>query len=181
MKKMTIMCTLFKHAVMVLSIMVLAGCATLGSSGAGYSPRPDLLNPSGAVVSLLYYFDYIRNLPPAEFAKETEHARRLYVNEKSDFRLLQYALVLAVPGADARHAQQLIEPMVRETKENSGHERELRALAVLIYADLAERRRLDANAQSQTRRAEDMESKLDALKDIERKMMQRESPARDKP
>lgn len=169
--------TLFKHTVMVLSIAALTGCATMGSSGAGYSPRPDLLNSSGTVVSLLYYFDYIRNLPPAEFAKETEHARRLYVNEKSDFRLLQYALVLAVPGADARHAQQLLEPMVRET---SGHERELRALAVLIYADLAERRRLDANMQSQIRRAEDMESKLDALKDIEKKMMQRESPAREK-
>lgn len=127
---------------------------------------------SGGVAALLRYFDHVRNLSPAEFAAEAEKARQLYAAEKSDFRLLQYVLLLSTPRGDARRAQQLLEPLLKEGEERSLGE--LRTLAVLVYMDLAERRRLEMNVQAQARRADELEKKLEALKDIERSLMERE-------
>ena len=174
----TVMRRLYQHFALVLSIVNLAACAVPGTT-TGHPSRPEVLNPAGSADSLLAYFDVVRKLPPAELARVTEQARKRHVSQKSDARLMQYALALAVPGADTRHAQQLLEPMVRE---NAGHDRELRALAVLVYVDLTERLRLDGSLQAQTKRAEELEGQLEALKNIEKNMLQREIPVvREKP
>lgn len=166
----------FKSTTAALFVVAaLGGCAARGLPEGEYAAPSALAQAFNPVTSLLYYFDYLRGLSVAELARETERARRLYVGEKSDFHLLQYAVALSVPGADAGHALQLLEPLV---KDGTGRSRDLRALALLLHADLVERRRLDANVQVQTRRADDLESKLDALKNIEKDMMQREAPVR---
>lgn len=157
--------------VVSLACVALAGCASRGFFDSEVASRPALSPFSSPAVSLLYYFDYLRTLPPAELARETEHARRLHASEKSDFRLLQYVATLAVPGGDTNRALQLLEPMIRD---GVGHARELRGLAVLLHTELSERRRLEASVQNQTRRTEELESKLEALKNIEMQMMQRE-------
>lgn len=166
--------SLYKTILAILfACLALAGCATRGFSDSEMASRPALAQSSSPAVSLIYYLDYLRALSPAELARETEHARRLYIGEKSAFRLLQYACTLAVPGGDTNRALQLLEPMVRD---GAGHARELRGLAVLLHTDLTERRRLEGSVQSQMRRAEELESKLEALKNIEMQIMQRETP-----
>lgn len=153
-----------------LLIAGLSGCAQFGTAsrneywiGAG-APRP-----AGDAASLLYYFDYARGLSSAEMAKETERMRQLHSRNKTDFHAIQYALLLAIPGGDAHRAQQLLEPLAREGGNRS---RELRALAALLLTDLAERRRLEDGA----RRADVLEKKLEALKNIEKSLIQRDAP-----
>lgn len=157
----------------LLVVAVLGGCAARGVTEGEYAAPSALAQAFNPVTSLLYYFDFLRGLSATDLTRETERARRLYVGGKTDFHLLQYAVALSVPGADAGHAQQLLEPLV---KDGTGHSRELRALALLLHADLVERRRLEGNVQTQTRRADDLESKLEALKNIEKSMLQRETP-----
>lgn len=201
-----IMSGFYRNVALVSFIVGLVGCAALNTPGGGYSPRvsnsskdnffkPDVLSPAGSVASLLTYFDALRKLSPAELAKAIEQARKRYAGEKSDFYLLQYALALTVPGGDVHHARQLLEPLIKETKEareNSIYDRELRALAVLVYVDLnerqrletgqqADRQRLEGNLQAQTQRVEELEGQLEALKSIEKNMLHRETPAKGKP
>ncbi|MDP3514556.1 MAG: hypothetical protein Q8S20_17590, partial [Sulfuritalea sp.] len=103
--------------------------------------------------------------------------------EKTDFRLLQYAMVLAAPAAtaaDHRRAQQLLDPLARP---GEGHNSELHALASLMRANLAEHRRLEdgshslaQRAREEQRRAEELEQKLEAIKDIEKSLLPRDKP-----
>jgi hypothetical protein len=168
---------------LLLTLVLLAGCASFAGSGAApdtvATGKSAILNPaaSASVGALLAYFDTLRKLPPAELARATELARKRYATEKTAVRQMQYALVLAVPGGDAEHAQQLLEPLTRESQQN----RELRGLAVLLSVDLAERQRLDDSLQAQTRRADELERQLEALKNVEKQMLQRDVPGLGKP
>jgi hypothetical protein len=168
---------------LLLTLALLAGCASFAGSGAVpdtvATGKSAILNPaaSASVGALLAYFDTLRKLPPAELARATELARKRYATEKTAVRQMQYALALAVPGGDAEHAQQLLEPLTRESQQN----RELRGLAVLLSVDLTERQRLDDSLQAQTRRADELARQLEALKNVEKQMLQRDVPGSVKP
>lgn len=167
---------------LLLALTLLAGCASFAGSdaspataGAGKSvasPAND-----GSAAALLAYFDTLRKLSPTELTRATELARKRYLAEKTAVRQMQYALALTLPGGDAEHAQQLLEPLTRESQRH----RELRALAILLSVDLAERQRLDESLQAQTRRADELERQLEALKNVEKQMLQRDVPGLNKP
>lgn len=144
---------------LALLFVGLAGCAQFKTT------QDD--SPVGAV-ALLYYFDTVRSLSAADLSRESERMRLLHIRNKSDFHTLQYAMLLSLPGGDAHRAQQLLEPLTREGGVQS---RELRALALLLATDLAERRRLEDGV----RRADDLEKKLEALKNIEKSLIQRDT------
>lgn len=152
-------------------VLVLSACATVERNGS----ERYWLKPGNAyvgmddAVSLLHYANYARSLASGERERETERQRNAFVRDKSDFRRLQYALVLSVPEAGAnerKQAQQLIEPLL-EGKHDSG----MTALASLLNAQL------NAVTQAQQqgqKRIDELEKKLDAVKDIERSLMRRE-------
>lgn len=187
--------------IIIALVMLLAGCAQLSqlrtqiTDSSYYWIKPGQAQASGRAAALLYYADYVRNLSATDYAQEAEHARLLYAGEKTDFRLLQYALALSVPGGDARRAQQLIEPLL---KGNKPADTELDALAQLLDSELAERRRLEAEtkraeaeakrAEASARRAEagvkrvdELEKQLEAIKNIEKKMIERGKGGAEKP
>lgn len=167
-------------AILLCSLVLLpwlSGCALLKAPGDAYWLDPQAPRPSSAAVSLLHYALYARNLGGKSLTEEAERVRLAYAAEKNDFRLLQYAMVLSVPGqtaADHRRAQQLLEPLARP---GDGRDSELQALALLMRANLAEHRRLEDGSHSQQRRAEDLEKKLEALKDIEKSLLRHEKGA----
>ena len=90
-------------------------------------------------------------------------------------------------------------------KDKKTHDPDLRALATLINSDLAERRRLETlinselaerrrlevdarrtevdvkKAETETKRADDLEKKVEALKNIEKGMIQRDATGEAKP
>ncbi|MCK9381882.1 MAG: hypothetical protein M0P95_12585 [Sulfuritalea sp.] len=172
-----ILCTVFL-------LPVLSSCALLAPPRDAYWLDPQGPRPSSDAVSLVHYALFARNLGGKPLADETERVRQAYAAEKTEFRSLQYAIVLAVPGAtaaDHRRALQLLDP---PPKPGDGHDRELQALASLMRAHLAEYRRLEDGSHSQAqkareeqRRAEDLEKKLEALKDIEKSLLPRDKPA----
>ncbi len=172
--------------IIAISLVLLqAGCAQFRTQSANqdYWIKPGQAQASRGVVALLNYADYVRTISAAEYAQEVEHVRSLYASEKTDFRLLQYALALSVPGGDARKAQQLIEPLL---KENKATDPELGALARFLDSDLtedmAERQRLEAEikraaagarrAEAGAKRADELEKQLEAIKKIERSLIE---------
>ncbi len=116
-------------------------------------------------VSLLHYASYTRSLSVAERERELERQRAAQSRDKSDFRRLQFAFVLSTPDAsmnDRRLALQVLEPMFE-----GKHDSDLVALAGLLSAHLS------AIWQGQ-KRADELEKKLDAVKDIERSLLRRD-------
>ena len=156
------------RAWLALLLAALAGCAQLKAPQNEDRIGVVVKQPAGEAVSLLYYFDYAHGLSAAELAKETERMRLLHARNKSDFHALQYAMLLSLPLGDVHRAQQLLEPL---TRVGRGQSRELRALALLLTTDLAERRRLEDGV----RKADDLEKKLEALKNIEKSLIQRDT------
>lgn len=155
-----------KRFVALTLLALLAACGNLPgnlhnlSSEDRYWLRPGVGRPASDAVSLLHYFDYLRSLSPAEQSQEQERVRKAYAKDKSDFHRVQLALALEGPAAsaaDRRQAIQLLEPLAKETK---GHDPELHLLAEMLW--------------SQGRRGDDLERKLDAMKDIERNLLQRD-------
>ncbi|HEX5393326.1 MAG TPA: hypothetical protein VFW68_08595 [Rhodocyclaceae bacterium] len=150
----------WRICLVALSLSVLSGCNALSSFGEDrYWLRADRWRTSD-VTALLYYFDYLRALSPADQMQEQERARRAFSKDKSDFHRLQLSMALDAPAAslaDHRQAASLLEPLARETK---GHDRELHLLATLML--------------SGNRRSDDLERKLEAVKEIERNLLQRD-------
>ena len=151
-------------------VMLLAGCAQFGARD-DYWLKPAQSRPSGQAAALLLYTDYLRNLPASDYPQELDHVRLLAAKDKSFYRQLQYALTLSAPGGDARTAQQVIDGAIREQRSSDA---ELGALANLINADLAERRRLGARMEAGAKRADDLEKKVEAVKNIEKSMILRD-------
>lgn len=169
-------------AILLCLLLTLSGgCALLKPPAEAYWLDPQGPRPSSDAVSLLHYSLYVRNLGSKLLAEETERVRQAHAAEKTDFRLLQYAMALSVPAASAaeqRRALQLLEPLVRG---EDGRDAELRALASLMRAQLMEHRRLEDGSHAQQRRADDLEKKLEALKDIEKNLLPRgKAPGRAK-
>lgn len=164
---------------LVCLLMTLSGgCALLKPPAEAYWLDPQGPRPSSDAVSLLHYSLYVRNLGGKQLAEETERVRQAHAAEKTDFRLLQYAMALSVPAAsaaDQRRALQLLDPLARG---EDGRDIELRALASLMRAQLAEHRRLDDGSHTQQRRADELEKKLEALKDIEKSLLPHGKPGR---
>jgi hypothetical protein len=162
----------------LLCLSGLSGCTMLKAPQSAYWLDPQAARPSSDAASLLHYSAYARKLGSKQLGEETERLRLAYAAEKTDFRLLQYAIVLSVPGttaADHRRAIQLLDPL---TQAGQGRDSELRSLASLMHASLTEQRRLeDGNAsqaqraREEQRRADELEKKLEALKDIEKSLL----------
>lgn len=156
--------------------MLLSSCALLKPPREAYWLDPQAPRPGSDTVSLIHYAVYARNLGGKQLAEETERVRLAWTAEKTDFRLLQYAMALSVPNASAadhRRALQLIDPL---TRPGDGRDDELRPLASLMHAHLAEHRRLEDGSHSHYRRAEELEKKLEALKDIEKSLLPYDKP-----
>lgn len=151
-------------ALMLLALVAACGNLPGPLHGLGgedrYWLRPGLGRPSSDAVSLLHYFDYLRSLSPAEQSQEQERVRKAYAKDKSDFHRVQLSMALEVPtasAADRRQGLALLEPLAKETK---GHDPDLHLLAEMLW--------------SQGRRGDDLERKLEAMKDIERNLLQRD-------
>ena len=145
---------------------VLAGCSVipaLESQEPAPSTQAGTPRPASDADNLLAYFRHIRKLQAGELGKEHEAARQALLSARSDFNRVRLALLLSLPGtalSDEPRALELLDPVAK----NPGGQ--LNGLAVLLAANLQERKRLDANAQG-------LQQKLDALRSLERSMIER--------
>lgn len=169
----------------VFVVVLLSGCALMKApdtrlkASDEYWLKPKQAQPSGRAGALMLYTDYVRNLSASEYAHELDYVRQLVAQDKSLFRQLQYALILSAPGGDTRRAQQVI-----DSAANDNGDPELTALANMVSADLAERRRLEADTKRAdvcAKRADELEKKVEAVKDIEKNMIGRDKGGTEKP
>ena len=158
--------------------LLIAGCAPIRTVHVpqpnDYWMKSEQAKASSRAIALLYYANYVSNLNAADYAQEVEHVRLLSSSEKTDFNQLQYALALSVPNGETRKAQQIVDTLLKESKLPDP---ELAVLAQMLSTDLAERRRLEAGsrkAEVGAKRADELEKQVEALKNIEKNLIQRD-------
>lgn len=175
-------------ASLLLAAALAGGCGSFPPlhNGSAKAPAiPGVTRPLSDVEALLQYYEVIRGLSGNELGRERERARQTYARNKTDYNRVQLALHAALPEAGADEQTTglaLIEPLLKESQgQNSG----LRRFAILLNAMITENRRIadqlqNANqkAKEEQRRGEDLQQKLDALKSIEKSLIQREQPPR---
>ena len=128
--------------------------------------------------ALLDYYANLRTKTAAGQRQELEELRREFAAGSAEAARIKLAMVYLLPGAAVRNevqAAQLLDPYARgETRADSP----FRGIAQLLLAHLDQSRRLEAGAQQQTaklreeqKRSEELQRKLDALKEVERAMI----------
>lgn len=147
-------------------------------------PAPPLPRVSDAE-RLLHYYDYIAGLPPDELAREQERTMRFYGQHRSEFALLQLVLLRCRPAATAKEHEQAVEMLSSYLKETEDRPSELRPFGVMLNNLLTEQQRQEAELQAQAqklrdeaRRSDELQQKLDALVETERKLLERSKPVR---
>ena len=162
------------------AVALLAGCAATpwtSAPGDSYWIKPGARQPGSRVASLLAYADHVRGLSHAESAREHERMRQVFAAsvDRSSFHRIQFALLLAVsaaPGRDLVHARQLLEPPLKE----DGGEADLRRFAAYLYAAIGDLLDAERRYREEQRRSSSLEQKLEALKSIEQRIIQRTTP-----
>jgi hypothetical protein len=172
-----------------------AMCAALFAACAVTQPTRDpapLLPPPQVKASdadrLLKYYHRVLSLKGGELAREYERARQAFEREGSDVNRIQLAMLLSLPSAGFRDDSAAIGLLQPVLKEQRGEESSLRPLALLMQSYILEVRRAEDALQTQTsklrdeqRRGEALQQKLEALLEMEMKMIEREQSAQPKP
>jgi len=149
---------------------LLAGCAAI--FGSGVSPEvPGAAererDESRQVIALIDYTYIVARLLPEEQQRELNASSRMFSKDRSDYGRVRLALLLSLPGTafgDESKAAGLLEPLAGAAPQSPGP---LRQFAGLLYGQVSERLR-------EQRRATQLKEQLDALKAIERKIIERE-------
>jgi hypothetical protein len=158
-----------------LLVVWLAGCGAMPAPE-GLEPywiRPGVNRPASEAVSLLHYFDYLRGLPAAEQEVEKALQHQAWIEDRSDFQRIRYAVALSGPTASAaehRQAFELLEPLARDPEDPDS---ELHLLAAVLFraqdserARLAAEKRLERTLDSM----KGLERRLEAMKELERRL-----------
>jgi hypothetical protein len=119
--------------------------------------------PASDTESLLLYYRHIRNLSGADASREHEAARQAYTQARTDFNRVRLALILSLPGTAFHDNARALGLLDTVAKRDGGR---LQGLAGMLGAHLQEQQRLAANAQ-------ELQQKLEALKSLERSMIER--------
>jgi hypothetical protein len=157
--------------VMAAGAALAAGCAPLPTVEKEEPRRPEkqaaVVRPGtpvpSDVESLLAYYQQVKALSGSELGREHETARQAYARSRTEFNRVRFAMMLSLPNtafSDDGRALELLEPVSRNFNG------QLHGLASLLVGHLQERRRLDSNVQG-------LQHKLDALKSLERSMIER--------
>ena len=133
---------------------------------------------------LMDYYGQATQLKPQELGREHDKARREFEQGPSDYRRVRLALLLSLPGTTFRDDAAALALLQGWTRDKRNENSSLRPLAGMIVSHLQELRRSDEALQAQTtrlrdeqRRAEALQQKLEALLEMEMKMIEREQAA----
>jgi hypothetical protein len=159
---------MIRLTVVLVWSLALAGCANLWQSVAGsphdeQAPREE--RESKQVVELIGYAQRVAGLQADEQQRELNASSQMFSKDRGAYGRVRLALVLSLPGTpfcDEPKAVGLLDPLV--AKEAAGP---MQQFAGLLHAQINERVR-------EQRRAAQLKEQLDALKDVERKIIERE-------
>jgi hypothetical protein len=145
---------------------MVAGCGVLRIAEP-LEPAPwvqaDMPQPASDAESLLLYFQHVRKLSGADLSREHDAARQAYARARTDFNRVRVAMVLSLPGTSFYDETRALDLYDTVAKHEGGR---LQGLALLLGWHLQEQKRLTASAQG-------LQQKLDALRSLERSMIER--------
>lgn len=163
-------------SIALTAALCLSACSTLPGAfnkDAMFAKRP-LLNKLLSSDSLLDYAAAQRARSPSELADEIERLNKAFTTRPSEFTRLRLAVFLATqpqPHGDRSRALSLLDVAAGETTGRGRHH----PLASLLIGLLQDAKRADDNMLSaqqkyhdEQKRAEGLQQKLDALRDIDR-------------
>ena len=158
--------------VTLAACLLVAGCQTV-------QPLPEIAEPEiqkpaptpapppqprvSETENLVSYYTYLRKLPGNDVAREHDAARQAYGRARSDYNGVRLAMVVTLPNTpfyDEPRALDILDPIAK------GGDARMAGLAWLLISHIQERRRLDATAHA-------LQQKLDALKSLERSLIER--------
>jgi hypothetical protein len=142
--------------------VALAACANLWPAS-GSDPAQE--RESRQVVDLIAYAQRVAGLEASEQQRELNASSQIFSKDRGPYSRVRLALVLSLPGTpfcDEPKAAGLLEPLA--SKEGAGP---MLQFAGLLHTQITERVR-------EQRRATQLKEQLDALKDVERKIIERE-------
>jgi len=143
----------------------LAGCANIWPGVVGDAPARDE-RESRQVVELIGYAHRVAALQAEDQQRELNASSQNFSKDRGAYGRLRLALVLSLPGTpfcDEPKAAGLLEPMLAK----DGAAGPMQQFAGLLYGQINERVR-------EQRRATQLKEQLDAMKDVERKIIERE-------
>lgn len=170
-------------ALWALMLELLAGCGALPrqtASGEKQATPVPVAVPS-PVEDLAGFIEHMARTPPGEQARVLDALKALPEGQRDGPTSLRLALLLGQPGMPFRDdgaARKLIQDwLAREPEADSG----LRAFALWYRAQLVERGRLGTGleevslrAREEKRRADACQDKLEALKKMEKSLIERD-------
>lgn len=160
---------MIRAAAALACLVALTGCANwwpgvFPSPGGDSSMRDE--RESRQVVELIGYVQRVAALQAEEQQRELNASSQMFSKDRGAYGRVRLALLLSLPGTafgDDTRAAGLLEPLVPK-EAGAGP---LQQFAGLLYAQINERLR-------EQRRATQFKEQLDALKDVERKIIERE-------
>ena len=165
------------HRLSLVAALLLGGCGSLTP----HAPLDD-------VATLLAYNQRLSRLPADQQRQEYLAAQQAFAGEASEMNRLRLALALCLPNATWRDDARLAKLLEESSSLNAAEGSAMRQLALLLYQEVGERRqeeqRLEASLRDERRRHEaqqredkrridELQSKLDALMEIEREFSRR--------
>jgi hypothetical protein len=127
------------------------------------------------------FYDRLLAMKGIELARELEISRDAFEKDKSELNRLQLALLLSLPGTNFRDDNAALALLSVFVKDKSQEGSSLRPLAIWLNSELLELRRSDealqqhaARLKEEQRRADALQQKLDAILEMEMKMIERE-------
>lgn len=158
--------------------MLLGGCTALNTT------QP--VHPASITISqldqLANYASGLRGRSAAELADDGEALARAYAQQRSEENRLRLAVFLALappPAGDRSRALGLLDVPPGETWGRGRNH----PLAILLLPLLQEHRRMEeslnvtqSRLREEQKRSEGLQQKLDAIRDIEKKMLERSPP-----
>lgn len=167
---------------LLVLLIVLSGCATDGTGGRIWLPGAE--SEPADVERMLEYYERVARLKESELAKEYESARNDFEKQQTESNRMQLAILLSLPQAGFRDDTSALGLVQAWTRDRSLAESRLRPLALLLQNHLAESLRVTEALQTQSvrlrdeqRKAEAFQQKLEALLEMEMKMIEREQAA----
>lgn len=171
----------------LLLIAILFGCETMDSPR---TSRPWLaaVNPARSENDrLLDYYRRVTQLKPPDISREYENVKKAFEKQPGDSRRIQLSMLLSLPGTTFRDDTAALALLQSWTRDKRNDDSALRPLAAMMQSYLQDLRRTDDALQTQNsklrdeqRRAEALQQKLEALLEMEMKMIEREQAAQPK-
>jgi len=150
-------------AALLLCGLLFGGCSFVKSPLDTSAPKTT--RQPNDVDAYLAYFRYASSISGEELKKEYAEINQAYAKTKNDNSRLQLALLLSLPNTgfrdDAKALGLLREFLASKANESS----QLNDFALLLSAQIAEHKRQEEKLKTEQSRNEEMEQKLEGMKD----------------